>query len=187
MVPRPEPGEEHPGTPRLYADKRFETPDGRARFAPTPHAVLHEPASEEYPLVLSTGRIKSQWHTMTRTGRSAKLMRGLGDGPFVEMHPRAALLAGVWTGQTARVVSARGALEARVAVTGGVEPGTIFVPFHWGDLWTDGGSVNNATHGAADPVSGQPELKGAAVRVEPVPQETVEHGEPKKQKTEGIV
>ncbi len=87
----------------------------------------------------------------------------------------------------ARVVSARGAFEARVVVTDGVEPGTVFVPFHWGDLWTDGGSVNDVTHGATDPVSGQPELKGAAVRVEPVPQETVERGEPQNQKTEEIV
>jgi ferredoxin-nitrate reductase len=166
---RPEPGEEHPGTPRLYADAKFNTPEGRARFAPTPHAGLQESPSAEYPLVLSTGRVKNQWHTMTRTGRSAKLMRGLEDGPFVEVHPEAALRARLWSGEKARVVSARGSFEARVIVTESVEPGTVFAPFHWGDLWTNGGSVNDATHDAADPVSGQPELKGAAVRVEPIP------------------
>jgi anaerobic selenocysteine-containing dehydrogenase len=106
---------------------------------------------------------------MTRTGRSAKLMRGLEDGPFVEVHPEAALRARVWNGEKARVVSARGSFEARVIVTESVEPGTVFAPFHWGDLWTNGGSVNDATHDAADPVSGQPELKGAAVRVELIP------------------
>jgi ferredoxin-nitrate reductase len=166
---RPEPGEEHPGTPRLYTDGRFNTPDGRARFASTPHAGLYEPPSAEYPLVLSTGRIKNQWHTMTRTGRSEKLMRGL-DGPFVEIHPKVAWQAGVKNGEKARVVSARGSFAARVVVTEGMEPGTVFAPFHWGDLWTDGGSVNDASHDAADLISGQPELKGGAVRVEAIPQ-----------------
>lgn len=158
---------EHPGTPRLYVDGRFNTPDRRARFEPTPHEGLREPPGGEYPLVLSTGRVKNQWHTMTRTGRSEKLMKGL-DGPFVEVHPEAAGEAGVEDGRIVRVVSARGDFLARAVVTEGVEPGTVFAPFHWGDLWTGGGSVNEATHDAADPTSHQPELKGSAVRVEAV-------------------
>lgn len=157
---------EHPGTPRLYTDKKFNTPDQRARFEPTPHQELHEPPGEEYPLTLSNGRVKNQWHTMTRTGRSEKLMRDL-DGPFVEIHPEAAGEAGVETGEEARISSARGSFVARVVVTEDVEPTTVFAPFHWGDLWTDGGSLNNTTHDAADPISRQPELKGAAVRLEP--------------------
>ena len=165
---RPEPGEEeHPGTPRLYTDGDFNTPDGRARFEPTPHAELHESVSAEYPLVLSTGRIKSQWHTMTRTGRSEKLTQGL-EGPFVEVHREAARRARLCNGEEARVISARGSFVARVITTEEIEEGTVFAPFHWGDLWTKNGSVNDATHDAADPTSGQPELKGAAVRVEPV-------------------
>lgn len=163
-----EPEEEHPGTHRLYTDKKFNTPDGRARFEPTPHSELHEPPGEAYPLTLSSRRIKNQWHTMIRTGRSEKLMRGLENGPFVEMHLEAAGEAGVRDGEEARVVSARGSFSARVVVTEGIEPGTVFVPFHWGDLWAGDGSLNNTTHDAADPVSRQPELKGAAVRVEPV-------------------
>ncbi|MEW6637401.1 MAG: nitrate reductase, partial [Actinomycetota bacterium] len=158
---------EHPGTPRLYVDKRFNTPNRRARFAPTPHVGLKETPDGEYPLVLSTGRVKNQWHTMTRTGRSEKLMRGLEGGPFVELHPEAANAAGVRNGETVRVVSKRGEFLARAAVTEGIEIGTAFVPFHWGDFWTESGSVNEATHPAADPVSKQPELKGAAVRIEP--------------------
>lgn len=159
--------EEHPGTPRLYVDGKFNTPDRRARFEPTPHEGLHEPPGGDYPLVLSTGRIKNQWHTMTRTGRSEKLTRGL-DGPFVELHPQAAVEAGVEDGAEVRVVSERGGFLARAVITERMEPRTAFVPFHWGDLWTEGGSVNEATHDAADPVSKQPELKGAAVRVEAV-------------------
>lgn len=157
---------EHPGTPRLYTGGVFNTPDGRARFAATPHAGLHEPASEEYPLVLSTGRLKNQWHTMTRTGRSEKLMQRL-DGPFVRLHPEAAAEDGLQDGDRARIVSARGSYTARAEVTEEMDPGTVFAPFHWGDLWTAGGGVNETTHGAACPTSRQPELKGAAVRVVP--------------------
>ena len=161
---------EHPGTPRLYVDGKFNTPDGKARFAPTPHEGLHEPPGDEYPLVLSTGRVKNQWHTMTRTGLSENLMRGL-DGPFVEIHPEAAESAGVWNEEQVRIVSARGSFVATAIVTEGIEPGTVFAPFHWGELWTENGTLNATTHDAADPVSKEPELKGTAVRLEPAPTE----------------
>ncbi|MBA3475082.1 MAG: nitrate reductase [Rubrobacter sp.] len=174
---RREPEEEHPGTHRLYTDKKFNTPDSRARFEPTPHSDLHEPSSEEYPLTLSNGRVKNQWHMMSRTGRSETLMKGLEDGPFVEIHPEAAEEAGIEDGKPTRIVSARGSFKARAVVTEGIEPGTVFAPFHWGDLWTGDGSLNNATHGAACPTSKQPELKGAAVRLEPAKQLETEEGE----------
>lgn len=173
---RREPREEHPGTHRLYTDNKFNTRSGRARFEPTPHEDLHEPPGGEYPLTLSNGRVKNQWHTMTRTGRAEKLMKGL-DGPFVEVHPDAAGEADLKDGEQARVVSARGSFEARVVVTEGIEPGTVFAPFHWGDLWTGGGSLNDTTHDAACPVSHQPELKGAAVRLEPAGRVEMEEGE----------
>ncbi len=176
-VKRREPGEEHPGTHRLYTDKKFNTPDGRARFEPTPHQGLHEPPDEEYPLTLSNGRVKNQWHMMSRTGRSEKLMKGLEDGPFVEIHPEAAEEAGIEDGKPTRIVSARGSFKARAVVTEGIEPGTVFAPFHWGDLWTDDGSLNNTTHDAVCPTSKQPELKGAAVRLEPAERLEAEEGE----------
>lgn len=162
----PETELEHPGTPRLYIDGRFNTPDERARFAVAEHKGLREQPSAVYPLTLSTGRIKNQWHTMTRTGRSAKLVRGL-DGPFVEIHPEAAEAAEISAEDVVRVVSSRESFEARAVISAGIEPGTVFVPFHWGELWTSGGSVNGATHGAVCPTSKQPELNGAAVRLEP--------------------
>jgi ferredoxin-nitrate reductase len=174
---RRDPGEEHPGTHRLYADRKFNTSDGRARFAPTPHSDLHEPPGEEYPLTLSNGRIKNQWHTMTRTGRSEKLTKDLLNGPFVEVHPESAREADLKDGEPARIVSARGSFTARVIITKKIEPGTIFAPFHWGDLWTGGGSLNNTTHDAACPTSKQPELKGAAVRLEPVNRPGSQKGE----------
>ncbi len=164
--------EEHNGTPRLYVDKKFHTESGKARFEPTPYEGLAEGTSERYPLVLSTGRIKNQWHTMTRTGRSTKLTKGLA-GPFVMLHPKAAESSGVSDEEPVRVVSARGSFVARAVVTDEMRAETVFAPFHWGDLWTEGGSVNDATHDERDPVSRQPELKGAAVRVEPVDVATV--------------
>ena len=176
-IQRREPDEEHPGTHRLYTDRKFNTPDGRARFEPTPHSGLHEPPSEEYPLTLSNGRVKNQWHTMTRTGRSEKLMKGLEDGPFVEVHPEAACEAGVEDGEPTRIVSARGSFKARAVVTENVEPSTVFAPFHWGDLWTGDGSLNNTTHDAVCPTSKQPELKGAAIRLEPAERTESEEGQ----------
>ena len=165
-IQRPEPGEEHPGTHRLYMNKKFNTPDGKANFAATPHQRLSEPPSEEYPLTLTSGRVKNQWHTMTRTGRSENLTKDL-KGPYVEVHPEAAETAGIEAGKPVEIVSARGSFKARAIITEDIEPGTVFVPFHWGDLWAGDGSLNNTTHDATDPVSKQPDLKGAAVRLEP--------------------
>lgn len=120
---------EHPGTPRLYIDGRFNAPDGRARFAVVEHKGLKERPSAAYPLTLSTGRIKNQWHTMTRTGRSANLVRGL-DGPFVEIHPEAAEAAEISAEDVVRLVSSRRSFEARAVLSEGIEPGTAFVLFH---------------------------------------------------------
>ena len=163
-----EPHEEHPGTHRLYTDKKFNTPDGRANFVATPHEGLAEPPSDKYPLTLSNGRVKNQWHTMTRTGRAENLMKDLEGGPYVEVHPEAAEAAGIEDGKPMEIFSARGSFKARALFTENIEPGTVFVPFHWGDLWAGDGSLNNTTHDTIDPDSKQPELKGAAVRLEPV-------------------
>ena len=176
-IQRREPREEHPGTHRLYTDKKFNTPDGRANFAATPHGGLSEPPSEEYPLTLSNGRVKNQWHTMTRTGRAENLIKDLKGGPYVEVHPEAAEKAGIEDGKPVNIVSARGSFKARALFTENIEPGTVFVPFHWGDLWKGGGSLNNTTHDAIDPVSKQPELKGAAVRLEPTKKLETKKGE----------
>jgi len=78
-------GEDHDGTGRLYAGRRFATEDGRARMAPTPHAEPADPPDGEFPLVLTTGRVAHQWHTMTRTGKSKQLLAAERE-PFVELH-----------------------------------------------------------------------------------------------------
>lgn len=160
-------GDEHPGTARLYGSRRFPTEDGRARLIATPHAEPVDAPDERFPLVLSTGRLASQWHTMTRTGKSAALLAEEPE-PFVELHPADARAAGVRDGQLVRLVSRRGAAHARARCSDRVEPGVAWAPFHWGELHLEPGRspVNAITSPALDPTSRQPELKACAVRVE---------------------
>ncbi|MBJ7330819.1 MAG: molybdopterin-dependent oxidoreductase [Solirubrobacteraceae bacterium] len=158
-----------PNPERLYPEHRFPTPDGRARFAPTPHEDVADPVGPEHPLLLTSGRVADQWHTMTRTGKSPKLRAAAGK-PFVELHPDDAVAAGVADGDDVRVVSRRGFVVLRAKVTEGIAAGVAFAPFHWGALHAEGGAgiVNDTTIPAVDPTSKQPELKAAAVRIEPV-------------------
>jgi len=158
------------GRPRLYSDRRVATADGRSRFAPTPHAPPAESPDDDYPLLLTTGRVADQWHTMTRTGKSAALNARTRE-PILELHPEDAKAAGVGEGDLALVSSRRGELRLRTALVPGIARGVAFVPFHWGALHaaSGAGAVNAATHRATDPISKQPELKALAVRVEPAP------------------
>jgi ferredoxin-nitrate reductase len=162
----PCPSAEHPGTERLYTSRRFATEDGRARLAPTPHTAPADAVTPEFPLVLTTGRVAQQWHTMTRTGKSPSLLSAE-PHPFVEVHPDDA--AGL--PEKVRVRSRRGSAVLRLRVSDQVPRGVAFAPFHWGALHLEAGegALNNVTSRAIDPVSKQPELKACAVRLEPVP------------------
>ena len=126
-----------------------------------------EPLTDEYPYALISGRVKDQWHTMTRTGRSAKLMKSERE-PFLEVNPADAIGLGVRNRQRVRITSRRGAFEAPVRITDAIRAGSLFAPFHWGALWAENGSANASANDAVDPRSKQPELKFAAVRVEPL-------------------
>jgi ferredoxin-nitrate reductase len=156
------------GTERLYADHRYATPDGRARLVPTPPAPPAEPPDADYPLVLTTGRVASQWHTMTRTGKS-RALRDSEPEPFLELHPLDAARFGVRDGERVTVESRRGGAVLTARVVDTVPAGTVFAPFHWAALHAPpgAGSVNAATTRASDPISRQPDLKACAVRVEP--------------------
>jgi ferredoxin-nitrate reductase len=160
---------EHPGTERLYVDRRFPTGDGRARFAPTPHAPPAETPDPDFPLLLTTGRVADQWHTMTRTGHSPALLAAAGK-PTLSCHPLDAAEAGIRDGAEARIVSRRGELRLAVQVDDGLPRGVAFAPFHWGALRAaaGAGTLNRLTLPAVDPTSAQPELKALAVRLEPV-------------------
>ena len=159
----------HPGTERLYADSPFHTPTGRAQAQAADPAELPEPPDDEYPFVLITGRVASQWHTMTRTGKSKGLVRAEPE-PFVEIHPGDAERAGLADGDRARLVSRRGSAKLLVRLDASLRQGTVFAPFHWGALHAPAGAgaVNALTHRATDPKSRQPGLKASAVRLEPI-------------------
>jgi len=161
---------EHTGTARLYAEHRYPTPDGRARFEPTPHAETAETTDERYPLMLTTGRIADQWHTMTRTGKSAALNASARE-PFIELSPQDAAAAGLAEGEQALVGSRRGEALLRVAIVEDMTVGVAFAPFHWGALHAPAGAgtLNALTNPATDPTSFQPELKALAVSVERAP------------------
>jgi ferredoxin-nitrate reductase len=162
-------GVDHAGTERLYASRRFPTPNGRARFAATPHAEPADAPDDEFPLVLTTGRIADQWHTMTRTGKSPELM-GNEPEPFLELHPDDAQAFGVRDGELVRVRSRRGRAVLRARFADTVSPGVAFAPFHWGalNLQPGRGALNAVVTRAIDPTSKQAELKATAVRVEPL-------------------
>ncbi|MGQ4460363.1 molybdopterin oxidoreductase family protein [Streptomyces violaceoruber] len=152
----------HPGTPRLFLD-RFATDDGRARFAPVTHRPSAEEPDDEYPVLLTTGRVVSQYQSGAQTRRVAEL-NAAAPGPFVELHPRLAARLGAADGDPLAVVSRRGRAVAPARITTGIRPDTVFMPFHW----PGEGRANTLTNPALDPTSRMPEFKVCAVRVETV-------------------
>ncbi len=160
--------EDHPGSPRRYLDRVFPTPDGKARFLPREHNPPREATDHEFPFVLTTGRLYAHWHTLTRSGKCEKLM--LRDPqPYLEMHPEDAGQLGVSDGERVQVSSRRGTIQLPVRLSATALPGTVYVPFHWGDLFVPGNAVNSLTISATDPLSKQPELKFCSVAIEKVP------------------
>ncbi|MGA5897088.1 molybdopterin-dependent oxidoreductase [Streptomyces venetus] len=143
-------------------EPRFPTESGRAVFFARPHLPAEEMPDDDYPFVLNTGRVQHQWHTLTKTGKVAKLNK-LNSGPFVEVHPRDADALGVAEGDLVEVASRRGRAVLPAVVTDRVRPGSCFAPFHWNDLFGEYLSINAVTSDAVDPLSFQPEFKVCAV------------------------
>lgn len=155
----------HPGTDRRYAKGKFPTESGRARFKTSASKRPDECIDDEYPMGLTTGRIASQWHTRTRTGKVQQLAAQEPE-PFVEIHPADSKKHRVKEGEWIYLVSRRGRAYGRVRITDGIRKGLLFMPFHWGELYHPETNVNRVTNPAMDPVSKQPELKFCAVRIE---------------------
>ncbi|MFF9404014.1 molybdopterin oxidoreductase family protein [Streptomyces anandii] len=152
----------HPGTPRLFLD-RFATGDGRARFAPVSYRAAAEEPDEEYPVLLTTGRVVAQYQSGAQTRRVDEL-NAAAPGPFVELHPRLAARLGAAEGDPLAVVSRRGRAVAPARITTAIRPDTVFMPFHW----PGEGRANTLTNPALDPTSRMPEFKVCAVRLEVV-------------------
>jgi assimilatory nitrate reductase catalytic subunit len=151
-------------TSRLFADGGFFTPSGRARLVVTPPPPPLRAAPGAFRL--NTGRIRDQWHTMTRTGKTARLAAHLAE-PFVEIHPDDARLAGIRHASLVRLSNRHGAVLLRALVTERQGRGQLFVPMHWTDQFTASGRIDSLVPGKTDPHSGQPALKMAEVFAEP--------------------
>ncbi|WP_454916572.1 molybdopterin-dependent oxidoreductase [Xanthobacter sediminis] len=141
---------------------RFATPDGRARFVPSPHVPPAERPDADFPMVLNTGRLQHQWHTLTKTGKVPALNK-LNPAPFLELHPERAARLAISEGDLVEVRSRRGRAVLPARVSDRVQEDACFAPFHWNDVFGDGLAINAVTSDAVDPVSHQPELKIAAV------------------------
>jgi assimilatory nitrate reductase catalytic subunit len=152
------------GAQRLYVDGKFPTPNGRARFVAAAHRATAERTDARHPLHLSTGRLRDQWHGMSRTGSVARLFAHAAE-PRLSMHAGDMGRRGLRDGDLARVTSRRGALVLRVQASDELQPAQAWLPMHWGRRFLTGGS-NALTLGAFDPISKQPEFKHAAVQVE---------------------
>src|SRR5438093_28576 len=160
----PVPAPDHPGTERLYQDRRFPTPDGRARLVAVEHDEPLEPVDASFPLTLTTGRVRDHWHTLTRTIKSPAL-RSRTPEPILEVNLRDAQRAGIQDGDFVEITSRRGKAVAQCLVSAAIREGTCFLPFHWGRQSGFYKSANNLTLSARDPISQQPELKACAVRL----------------------
>jgi anaerobic selenocysteine-containing dehydrogenase len=146
---------------RLFSDGRFFHPDGRARFCHAVPTRVPEPTDSQYPFTLLTGRgSSSQWHTLTRTGKSALLNQLGAIEPYVEISPVDAATLAVAPDSKVVVRSRRGEMTARAFVTHSVRPGQVFVPMHFA-------RTNQLTLASFDPKSRQPAYKHCAVRIEP--------------------
>ncbi len=149
---------------RFFADGKFYTPDGKAKMIapamPKPHAAV----SDEFPLRLNTGRIRDQWHTMTRTGLSPRLGAHLPE-PFVEVHPDDAQGAGLRHHGFARVATPYGACVLKVVVSEGQLRGSLFAPIHWSGETASSGRIGELVGPGTDPFSGQPEAKATPASI----------------------
>ena len=151
---------------RFFADGRFFTPDGRGRFVATPYRAPRSTLSADLPFRLNTGRIRDQWHTMTRTGVAPTLSSHVAE-PFAEIAPADAARLGIAPASLVRVTSDRAEIVVRALVTDRQPEGGVFVPLHWTDRFAAKARVDALIAPATDPISGQPESKADVVALAP--------------------
>ncbi len=154
------------GTARMFADRKFYTASGKAKLiAINPRLPANLP-DIKYPFILNTGRIRDQWHTMTRTSKSARLLRHINE-PYAEISPYDAQAEGINDGNLVEVTSHLGRLLVRAKVSDKQKNGNIFIPIHWNRQNSSAALVDSLIMSNVDPVSGQPEFKHTPVRITP--------------------
>lgn len=155
------------GTPRLYGDGQFPTPSGRAQFIADAYRAPQEKRDARFSLSLNTGRLRDQWHGMSRTGTAPRLFAHA-EQAMVSLHPDELRRRRLQDGQLVTLKSRRGSLVLPVHSDTSVRSGHAYLPMHWGDRFLKGLGTNVLTSPACDPLSKQPELKHAAVEISAV-------------------
>tara|TARA_R110002095_G_scaffold582_4_gene2759 strand:- start:5076 stop:8597 length:3522 start_codon:yes stop_codon:yes gene_type:complete len=162
----PVPKYRHPGTPRLFEDKKFYTSSQKAQFN-LPSTIENTSAkpNEDFPLILTTGRVRDQWHTMTKTGKVSRLKTHY-PIPVLEIHPVDAYLNKVKNNDITEIKSENGVVRVRAKITDTIKKGVVFLPMHWGkQLQSDLNRANNLTNTLVDPISKEPDFKFTRVSV----------------------
>jgi assimilatory nitrate reductase catalytic subunit len=158
----PCPTEDSPGTPRLF-EERFYHPDGKAKFHATEYIGADEKPDEEFPIILTSGRVVYQYLSGNQTRRIGFLVQQCPE-PYVEIHPELAMKLKINDGERVKVISRRGEGVFPALIVRTIRPDTIFIPYHWGEEL----AVNQLTNPALDPVSKIPEFKACAARIEKI-------------------
>lgn len=153
------------GTKRLFTDKKFFTPSQKAII----HSFRDENQSEkpgpDFPLILTTGRIRDQWHTMTKTGKVNKLKKHISNA-YLEIHPQDALERNIRENELVEIFNSRGNVRVKAKLSDGIKKGVVFLPMHWGKILnSDLNRANNLTNNLVDPKSKEPDFKFSAVEV----------------------
>ena len=154
------------GKQRFFEDARFYTDNQRAQLIPVSWRAPGNAADKRHPLVLNTGRLRDQWHTMTRSALAPRLNQHRPE-PFVEVHPTDAAEYQLCEGEIAHLLSHWGQMYARVMITDSQKPGNVFVPMHWSEQFATNGRMGALVNPVVDPISGQPESKHTPVRIRP--------------------
>jgi len=156
------------GTERLFEDGQFVTASGKAQFiAVNAELPQRRKSQEDFPLVLNSGRIRDQWHTMTRTGRASELLTHI-DQPMVAIHPQTAKEAGLEDGDLVEISTQQGSIKVICLIDSGMQVGQLFVPIHWNDQFASSARVDTLVAAITDKVSGQPEFKYSRAAIQKI-------------------
>ncbi|HLL41607.1 MAG TPA: molybdopterin-dependent oxidoreductase [Segetibacter sp.] len=157
---------ENQGTPRLFTDKQFYTDSKKAIIHSFDDFNQSEKTTEDLPLILTTGRIRDQWHTMSKTGKVSKLKQHISNS-FLEINPDDAAERNIHEDDLVQILNGRGTVRVKAKISPDIKKGVVFLPMHWGKILnSDLNRANNLTNNLIDPVSKEPDFKFSAVQVE---------------------
>ena len=166
LPPTQWPIENNQGTERLFADGIFSTPNRKAQFIAVRDQGIANPTSQQWPLALNTGRVRDQWHTMTRTALAPPLNAHKPE-PYVEINPETAAAYGITKDDYVAISSQWGEVTLKPDITSSIQPGQLFVPIHWNKQWAQSANIGLLVNPVTDPISGQPESKHTPCNIQP--------------------